>query len=340
MRIGDISFCDKIGYNIRSDETKKQILDKLEKKYGIRIIARHYDKFDQARSIPVLTRNPHLICARSNGNPYMLYLTRYNFVDICIFIDKKVQQGYFLPRMIVSHLMIGRDPAVHDDTILHGEMIKKNDGSWVFAINDMTVYKGRLLYEENLVKRLNCVYALLESEYIEDDMTPFKLVVKKFFAYDEVEALEKHIKSLPYTCRGLYFKPLFIKFRDILFNFDDALVKKVERYKVGGTFMLNTGEEQVGGTPPPPPKLQQHTSNTAVKKTPTQTHTKYYTKKTSSPDVYDIFDEHGVSVGIACIPTLALSKKMRLLFETKTIIDKVHLPYVYSDKFSKWVPQV
>ena len=331
MRIGDISFCDKIGYNIRSDETKKQILDKLEKKYGIRIIARHYDKFDQARSVPVLTRNPHLICARSNGNPYMLYLTRYNFVDICIFIDKKVQQGYFLPRMIVAHLMIGAG-AVHDDTILHGEMIKKNDGTWVFAINDMTVYKGRLLAEDNLVKRLNSVYALLESEYIVDDMTPFKLAVKKYFTYDEIEALEEHVKNLPYTCRGLYFKPLFIKFRDILLNFDDALVKKVERYKVGGTFMLNT-ETHV--TPlPPPPKLQQHTTGTEAPQT------KFYTKKTSSPDVYDIFDEHGVSVGIACIPTLTLSKKMRLLFETKSIIDKLNLPYAYSDKFSKWVPQV
>ena len=218
MRIGDISFCDKIGYNIRSDETKKQILDKLEKKYGIRIIARHYDKFDQTRSVSVLTRNPHLICARSNGNPYMLYLTRYNLVDICIFIDKKVQQGYFLPRMIVSHLMLGRDSAVHDDTILHGEMIKKNDGAWVFAINDMTVYKGRLLSEDNLVKRLNCVYALLKREYIVDDMAPFKLVVKKFFAYDEVEALEEHIKHLPYTCRGLYFKPLFTSLISICLN--------------------------------------------------------------------------------------------------------------------------
>lgn len=336
MRIGDISFCDKIGYNIRSDETKKQILDKLEKKYGIRIIARHYDKFDPARSVPVLNRNPHLICARSNGNPYMLYLTRYNFVDICIFIDKKVQQGYFLPRMIVAHLMIGTS-AVHDDTIMHGEMIKKNDGSWVFAINDMTVYKGRLLSEENLVKRLNYVYALLESEYIEDDMTPFKIVVKKFFTYDEVEALDNHIKTLPYTCRGLYFKPLFIKFRDILLNFDDALVKKVERYKVGGTFMLNEGGEAACA---PPPTASLKPTTVSLNPITNLNQTRFYTKKTSAPDVYDIFDEHGSAVGIACIPTLALSKKMRLLFETKTIIDKLNLPYTYSDKFNKWVPQV
>jgi hypothetical protein len=241
--------------------------------------------------------------------------------------------------MIVAHLMIGTG-AVHDDTIMHGEMIKKNDGSWAFAINDMTVYKGRLLAEENLVKRLNYVYALLESEYIEDDMAPFKIVVKKFFAYDEVEALDNHIKNLPYTCRGLYFKPLFIKFRDILLNFDDALVKKVERYKVGGTFMLNAG-----GAPAPaplphpsPPPSAPTTSPSGPK--PDQTQTRFYTKKTSAPDVYDIFDEHGGVVGIACIPTLALSKKMRLLFETKTIVDKLYLPYTYSDKFNKWVPQV
>jgi hypothetical protein len=327
MRIGEISFCDKIGYNIRSDETKNHILEKLQQKYSIRIIARHYEKFEEERSMSILSRNPHLMCARSNGNPYILYLTKYNFVDICIFIDKKVQQGYFLPRMIISHLMIGIDPSVHDDTILHGEMIKKNDGSWVFAINDMTVFKGKLLTEENLVRRLNMLYTLLKNEYIEDEMTPFKIVVKKYFTYEQAAELEQHMNTLPYTCRGIYFKPLFIKFKDILLNFDDTLVKKTDRVKVGGTFMLKDTTEQL------PEEQRKRTDGECTQEqssTKVET-TSFQTKKTSSPDVYDIFDGNGLNIGIACIPTMVLSKKMRTLFETKSVVDKITLPYVFND---------
>jgi hypothetical protein len=337
MRIGEISFCDKIGYNIRSDETKKHILEKLQQKYNIRIIARHYEKFEEEKSMNILTRNPHLMCARSNGNPYILYLTKYNFVDICIFIDKKVQQGYFLPRMIISHLMIGIDPCVHDDTVLHGEMIKKNDGSWVFAINDMTVFKGKLLSEENLVKRLNMLYTLLKNEYMEDDMTPFKIVVKKYFTYEQASELEQHLNTLPYTCRGIYFKPLFIKFKDILLNFDDSLVKKTDRIKVGGTFMLKDTPEQEKRSSDECTKLQTISDQ---KSSTTVEATAFQTKKTSAPDVYDLFDDNGINVGIACIPTMVLSKKMRTLFETKSVVDKITLRYVFNEKFKKWVPQV
>ena len=350
MRIGEISFCDKIGYNIRSDETKKHILDKLQQKYNIRIIARHYDKFDAERSTGILTQNPHLICARSNGNPYILYLTKYNFVDICIFIDKKVQQGYFLPRMIISHLMIGTNPGVHDDTVLHGEMIKTNNGSWVFAINDMTVYRGKLLSEENLVKRLNMLYSLLKNEYIEDEMTPFRIVVKKYFTYEQAKELEHHLDTLPYTCRGLYFKPLFIKFKDILVNFDDTLVKKTERFKVGGTFMLMDSEAKESHDAEEAREAQAREAREAQARKArdppaktvdsSSTHSQFHTKKTSSPDVYDLFDAHGTHVGIACIPTMTLSKKMRCIFETKSVVDKVMIPYVFNDRFKKWVPQV
>ena len=37
MQTGNISFCDKIGMNIKSEEFKQIILTQLEENYGLRI---------------------------------------------------------------------------------------------------------------------------------------------------------------------------------------------------------------------------------------------------------------------------------------------------------------
>lgn len=347
MRIGEISFCDKVGYNIRSDETKKMILDEVEKKYGLKIIAKHFEKYNE-RSLNVLNQNPHMVCVRSNGNPYFLYLTRYNHTDLCIFIDKKIQQGYFLPRMIVTHMMFGKNKAIHDDTIIDGEMVKTKDGKWMYLMNDLLVYQGQYLKDTNLVRRLNMLYACLETEYHEDDMNPFTVAVKRFFTYDELPCLEDHANSLNYTCRGVYFKPLFLKFKDILINFDDSLVKKVKREKVGGTFMLQRDIEQeaVQETPTkhePKPVVDTHSKQTTLYDVSSQSQSQtrsFATRKTSSPDVYEMLDTDGTIVGTACVPTLALSKKMRVLFEDKNLVDKIDLKYVFNERFNKWSPML
>lgn len=351
MRIGEISFCDKVGYNIRSDETKKFILDTVEKKYGLKIIAKHFEKQNE-RTLNVLNQNPHLACVRSNGNPYFMYVTRYNHNDLCIFIDKKIQQGYFLPRMIIVHTMFGKDCRVHDDTIIDGEMVKTKEGKWLYLMNDMLVFKGEHLNDTNLIKRLNMLYDLLGTDYVEDDMSPFSIAIKRFFNYDELKTTDVfnvHVRDLNYTCRGVYFKPLFLKFKDILINFDDSLVKKVKREKIGGTFMMiNDNNDNIINesndaqsppsrfhpphtprmpSPPPPPPLE-HTNN----------HRKFMTRKTGSPDVYELLKIDGSVEGTAYVPTLMVSKKMRLLFENKTLVDKLEIQYVFNEKFSKWSP--
>ena len=231
MNLSTINFAGKVGYNIKSEESKKYILENLERKYGLKIITKHYEKYDNSdKTKNIINTNPHMVCARSNGNPYFLYLTRYNQTSqYCIFIDKKIQPGYFYPRMILVFFQF--DDVLFDDTIMDGEMVKL-DGKWMFLLNDMIVYKGNYLKDQNLVKRLNLLYDMLDKMYKEDDMDICYFAVKKYFRYDQVnELLNDHVPNLKYTCRGLYFKPLFIKFKDILVNFDDSLVKKVEKKK-------------------------------------------------------------------------------------------------------------
>jgi hypothetical protein len=325
MQISDISFADKTAYNIKADDTKKYILDNLEKKYNLKIITKHHECFDE-KLMPCINNNPHLVCARSNGNPYFLHMLRYNFVNYCVFIDKKIQQGYFYPRMIICNFHF--NDSLFEDSVFEGEMVKTNSGRWTFIFNDVLVLKGTYLNDQNVIKRLNLLYDMLDKDLMEDDMDICKFVVKKYFKYSEIsDLITKHIPKLPYSCRGIYFKPLFMRFREILVNFDDSIVKKVERkkYKNTSNFLLNNeGFEEI---------IKKKEEVQATK------NMKYNIRKTSIPDIYDLFSmDHNILEGTACIPTMKISKMMRLLFENKNVIDKVEMVCEYSEKFGKWIP--
>jgi hypothetical protein len=239
MHLGEISFCDKTGFNVKSDEHKKKILDTLQKTIQFKVIQKHFVKFEP-HLIPTLNKNPHLVGTRTNGNPYLLLLTRHNFVNQCIFVDKKIQQGYFYPRMILATLWF--DDALFTDTILDGEMVKTKDGQWVFLISDLLAEKGQSLSDVNLVKRLNRLHRLMAQQFSPDALDVCSLQIKRYFHYEELAtAMNTFIPKLPYTIRGLYFKPLFLRFKDILYNFDDSLVVKVQRvrYKHVSNFLTS-----------------------------------------------------------------------------------------------------
>ena len=338
VHIGEISFCDKVSFNIKSDETKKYLLDHLDSKYGLKIINKHFDKFEE-RIMHNLNSNPHLLYVRSNGNPYFLYLTKLNFVNFCIFIDKKIQQGYFFPRMIITHFHF--DDELFEDTIFNGEMIKMNDERWTFILDDLIVHNGIYLKDQNVVKRLNTLYTLLKTNYVEDSMDVCRFQVKKFFKYDEINyMITEHIPNLKYTCRGIYFRPLFLRFRDVLVNFDDSLIKKVERnkYKHIKNFLLlddqKTIENQEDAS-----KMSKSSSIASTISTDNLTgQNKYFVRKTNNPDVYEMFDNKGTYIDIACIPSMKISKYMRELFSKKNIVDKIELEFEFSTKFNKWIP--
>lgn len=334
MHVGEISFCDQLGFNIKSDDTKQFILNRIEKTYGIKIIQRHFDKYTE-RSLSILKSSPHLLCIRSNGNPYFLYLTRYNFSQYCIFIDKKIQQGYFLPRMIIMPVQF--DDALFTDTLFEGEMTKAKNGQWYYLINDMLACKGRHLKDLNLPRRLNMLYQTLKQSYYPDTYDPFRICVKRYFTYGELTPaqLDTYLETLPYTTRGLYFQPLFLNFKTVLYNFDDSLVKKVERVKYGknNVFIADAPAVPAPTLAPTPAPTISHPANTPD--------TQYFwVRKTAQPDIYDLFDAQGNSVGIACVPTLKVSEKMRDIMADKNLVDKVKLPFTMHERFKKWIPAV
>jgi hypothetical protein len=330
MQVGEISFCDKVAFNIKSDEVKGRLLRALEKQTGFRVIQKHHEKFVAKQN--QISQMPHLLSVRTNGNPYLLYLTKYNFDNQVIFVDKKIQQGYFYPRMILAKLWF--DPSLFDNTLLDGEMVKTTSGSWHFLINDIISLRGEVLNYVPLPKRLAILYDILKRFYTPDNLSTCHLFVKKYFRISEhADMLDNFISTLPYSCRGFYFKPFYLKFKDVLYNFDESLIKKDIRVKL----QENVAEGIVNS------KVDHSNSLVVVaSETPTQILPKastgstrhLYLRKTATPDVYELEELKGH----ALVNKLQTSTWLNNIFKYKNVNDKVQFICEFDERFKKWKP--
>ncbi len=347
--LGEISFAGKVGYNIKFDDVKQRLLDDLHDHFGFKVIQKHHEKYHDG-IINKLTSNPHLVCLRSNGNPYLLYLTKINFVQQCVFVDKKIQQGYFYPRMIMSRFRFDDRLFENGGTLLDGEMIRTNEGKWLFMFGDMIAYQGSHLSNTNLVKRMNMLYNMLRHQFISEECDICTFQVKKYVTYSEISSLiTDFMPQLPYTSRGLYFKPLFLKFKDILYNFDDSLIVKVMRkkYKNVSNFLLEEDKACLLQNGQPSGDVQSLVKPVVVLEPQDQSPSirqrkTFMVKKTNLPDVYEMVVTSQMdgksNAEIACIPSLSTSKFMRSLFESKNLTERIELICEYSERFGRFIP--
>jgi hypothetical protein len=342
MHTGVISFCDRIAYNIKSSDTKDEILQELQARFQINILQKHWQRLD-AEGVSHLYRTPYFACLRSNGNPYFVYFTRYEDVPIIYFVDKKIQPGYQKPRIILGR---GKwDDALFDNTVVEGEMVKDTYGGWMFLINDVIAYKNEYLWRQPLPQRLEVAYKILHEQYVPDlTMDVCRYQVKRYAHSTQsgISALMELSKTLPYTSRGIYFWPFSRKFKPKLYNFDDTLIKAVSR-KVKDNPEFREGHG-VDATPPPPMPASPPLSLPDVELTPVDAGERVmWLRKTEHPDVYDVYEtNHGMAqgsrVGIAHVPTLRTSKMLREVFKEATVAMYMSFVCTYDEKVQKWLP--
>ena len=348
MQTGVISFCDRINYNIKSLETKDEILNDLQRLFNIQILQRHWFHFDE-KCYEQMKANPHMACLRSNGNPYYMYFTRYEDVPIIYFIDKKIHPGYQKPR-----IMLGRglwDISLFNNTVFDGEMVKDKYHGWVYLINDVLAYKGRNLFNEPLSKRLELAIDILDTCLTPDPIIDCcKYQVKQYASVTQegVNALIELSKTLPYTTRGMYFVPYALKYKPKLVNFDDTLIKSVVRK------VKDVPDFQDGTTVAVAPIAISTILNTPIKdaenahfpaiSTENNSVEIYMLRKTELPDIYEVYTlntnngTRGEKLGAALIPNMKVSKMMRAIFKDTTVATYVKMTCEYKKDINKWLP--
>lgn len=358
MQTAYISFCDKQALNIKSPDIKRTILDRLES-HGIKIIDKHHETYSD-KHMNRIERIPHLLAIKSNGNPYYLFMTRINFVNTVLFIDKKVQMGYALPRMIISRLAI-RDEALFNGTLFEGEMIKNNTGSWLFLLSDLLVLNNKYLGDDDLIKRTNKMYKTLSDSYVPTCTDLFCMQVKKMFECKDIEhMIDKFIPSLTYTCRGVYCKPLYLKFKDILYNFDDSLIKSVQKqtFKEVSHFLSSPVDMMMVSdeTSTTPSLLSNIEANDIIDvEIPDDEAINsldltgeagvriFQVQKSDTPDLYFLYDDtnHTQYIGNACVDSMYTSKFLSNTFKNHSLTTKTRLrcKKTTNENFSNvWVP--
>jgi hypothetical protein len=358
---GIISFSNRIALNIKSNDHKDLILDELSSLYKIKILQRHHHNLDSTNVNYVLSN--HLMNLRSNGNRYYLYFTLYNDIEIMYYIDKKIHPGYQRPRIIFGRGLFAKE--LFKNTLLDGEMVKCNDNTWTFLINDIVCYEGKYLNHKSLPERLSIIYNLLETQHTPDetiDVCNFK--VKCYFnMYKEsIEGLHELSKKLNYTCRGIYIWPYDLKYKPKLYNFDETNVidvvrktKDITEFKEKNTnnakvceveaetdavTSSNASVASVVSVASIASVASVDTNDTKPSSAPpTEGQKLLYFTKTNDPDIYNIYESENIkdkSIGIALVQTLKDSKMLREAFRDKNAMTIIKFICTYNEKFKKW----
>jgi hypothetical protein len=326
MYVGIISFCNRIATNIKSVNVKDEILKDLEN-FNIKIIQKHYHNIRENTidvNLKHILGTPHLMCMRTNGNPYFLYFTRYDEIDIVYFIDKKIHPTYQRPRIILARGFF--DTSIFDGTLIDGEMVKVGTSDWKFIMNDIIAYKGEHLHSKNLIQRLTILYNMLETEYYPDehvDVCSFE--IKKYWhcTSENLKKINSIASTMEYSIRGIYFWAFNLKFKPKLINFDNSVLTNVY-------IKTKTNPEFISTTPPHPTTentndigSENNKSTTLIPHPPPIPHPSQqssiikWIQKTDMPDVFNVYDKK--------VDILNINDDISKLQTLKTINNNSHI---------------
>lgn len=251
-----ISFCSGTAYHLTDEAGKEEILRDISDRLRVRTMthdARLY-RSDSGQD----TSGTYVSHLQSNGNAYLLFLTRIGYSETSLYVDRKVRRGHSLPRVILDHLMFSRD--LYDGTVISGEMVRTKDGEWMFLADDLFAVRGRPLFRVGYRDRYAALIRVLEC-CVTDGSHSHRIAAKRVFpATDEGHAeMQRHSETVPYGNTGCVYKSL----------------------SPGGK---NWFVRREGCLPP----LQSSPGDTRV----------MTVKSTVSPDVYEVYDEGKFAGGL------------------------------------------
>ena len=219
------SFCNKEIDNVTDNSMKKYILDNLYIKTKIKFNFRYAKIYNEQYSKNL--NNPHILCLKSSGTPYLLFLTQINNTNYAFLIDKKIKDGYEYPKIFVVHYRFDSD--LFNGTLFEVELTRDKNNEWCLLIGDIYTMAGVSLQTVQIHGRINHIIDIMDNKYINDsfvDICP--IFIKKYFDLQEIQTvLNDFIPTLPYRVRGFYFVPLKTSYAKILYLFKDSDYKKV-----------------------------------------------------------------------------------------------------------------
>jgi hypothetical protein len=213
--LSKISFCDRECFNVNDNPTKEAILKYIETKYkGLNIIDNQYVLM-KPHMLKNITYHEHILTTFTNGNPYLLFLTRIDNVPCSIFIDRKVKDGYCYPKIHCVQYKFSNE-LFDAETVFTGELVRDVNRNFQYLISDLLVHNGEYIKHRNILSRFQTLHSILDQQYTPDPATEIcPIYCKRLFQYADIKfVLQEFLPVLSYTCKGLVFHTLNNQFSD------------------------------------------------------------------------------------------------------------------------------
>ena len=342
MEISQISFCNKIGYNITNDKEKEYILKHYISKYNMDLHSESRSYYSDA-CLQNFKKYPYVLSLESNGNAYYLLLITIKNEKYSIFIDTKTTTTHAFPKMIIVPFRFSDE--LYNNTIIKGSLIRDKHKEWVFVWEDLVVYKGNVC-KGSIIKKYERMHSILNNNYIEDlDIQVCPIHIKRLFTFADIEYIfNTYIHSLHYNINGLIFHSMNKHNKDIIFYFN------VSRHmKQQGRHIMNferTGPDTQSKTriPPTPPRQTRPPRSTPSDLSPRADYSNAtfiikHSKQTNY--IYNLYCiDHNNKIKKYSIARIdSIDKKQYIEQQLAACTKHLFVECIYSREFNKWIPQ-
>lgn len=315
----ETKFYDGIGYQVTNNTIVNNVIGRLTKYYKLEIdrAFSKYFKFADSEDILSLKRDRHLAYYNFSASHTLLFLTNYNGINFCYYIDPKKMQI-----TSVKHRFC--DSLYENDTLFEGKFVKGTDG-WHFLISDLVIHEKHT-YTAELTQKLQTINSLLTHKFIADPvLDPVEISLQDFVDYSYLNSFATQYKDrLTYRAEitGVVFRSTIeSNTRNVIVLFKPGFHTGLKLPEPG---QVKTEMEKLD-----PDKLGESHRNVCFK-----------LKKTKTPDIYELFLTDGKNdcfYDYAGIPDIKTSRLVKTMFPD----GKYHYIIAtcrWDPKFLRWEP--
>ena len=121
-----------------------------------------YTRHKLNRELPYLKEHKHLISINPPGKKYLFFLNNFANKKNSIFINRYKDEKLNYEHQVIKILM-NLDEELYKGTLFDGQVVKKKDDKWYFVINDIYMYKGNNIMNNNFLDRLEIIKQIFNN---------------------------------------------------------------------------------------------------------------------------------------------------------------------------------
>ena len=355
MQVSPVPFGATTGYALRSDADKARILREMRDSFGIvvpeeRGRTTRYRGSDHARDLRH-SGGRYVAMLRPRGTPYHLYLTRIGGAGVAAFIERRVSDGHFYPRIVLVRLSFAE--RVFDGTVVDGDMVVVKSGSHVFLASDLRAYCGSAI---TAITSMQALGELVSRRMHSPEPATDVCFVRAcpFFAVSRLgDAVRQNLINggLDYAASSVLFKDIGGG-GDIVF----ALPSSFQRSARHASAPTSSPSPSPASAPAPVEEAEEEEKGEEEEEATTtdddddddqggsgQTSRRraaFYVRRTELPDVYELYGEAAQAKSAAGLPGAMIAgvPSLRASAALRAARPDVPFEFEFNERFQRWVP--